>query len=90
MNRIKQLQIRICMGSSCFARGNRRNLEAVQEYLNTHSAIPATVSVEGCLCEAQCADGPHIRINGRLFNAVDPVGVLQLLDAHLLPQDERT
>jgi NADH:ubiquinone oxidoreductase subunit E len=29
----EKINITICLGSSCFARGNNKNLEFVQEYL---------------------------------------------------------
>ncbi len=29
-------KIRICMGSSCFRRGNRKNLEFIETYIEEH------------------------------------------------------
>lgn len=82
MDKDLTLNIRICMGSSCFARGNRRNLTAIKDYIQRHGLAPRSVQIEGCLCESRCADGPHLRINGRLYHRVDPSGVIQLLDAY--------
>ncbi len=82
MSRDVTLNIRICMGSSCFARGNRRNLTAITDFIQRRGLDPRSVRIEGCLCESACANGPHVRINGTLYHRVDPSGVVQLLDAH--------
>ena len=39
----------ICMGSSCFARGNKRNLKIIEEYLAGHR-IDCTLTGRGCGC----------------------------------------
>lgn len=75
--------ITICMGSSCFSRGNRRNLEVVQDFFKTHR-LPPSVELSGHLCEGHCKVGPNIHINGKLYHAVDPIVVLALLN-HFVP-----
>jgi NADH:ubiquinone oxidoreductase subunit E len=77
-----QATIEICMGSSCFSRGNPENLRAVRDYLATQG-LAATVRVAGHLCEDQCSEGPNLRVNGRVFRGVTPAGVKALLDAEL-------
>lgn len=74
--------IEICMGSSCFSRGNPDNLRAVREYLTTNG-LAATVRVAGHLCENQCSDGPNLRVNGRVFRGVTPAAIKTLLDVEL-------
>ncbi len=89
MSRDVTLEIRICMGSSCFARGNQRNLTAITDYIQRLGLDPQFVRIEGCLCESACANGPHVRINGTLYHRVDPSGVVQLLDIHCrVPESE--
>ena len=72
------VQIMICMGSSCFSRGNNRNIEAVQEFLKTHP-LPPAVELAGHLCEGQCQTGPNVTIDGKMYHAVDPVVITGLL-----------
>ena len=72
-------EIQICLGSSCFSRGNTENLRVIQEYL-TARGLAAQVSTIGHLCEDQCSQGPNLIVNGVLHHAVDAAGVRALLD----------
>jgi NADH:ubiquinone oxidoreductase subunit E len=76
--------ITICMGSSCFSRGNNRNIEVMQEYLATRS-LPPGVELKGHLCEGHCKSGPNVVINGKTYHEVDPIVILGLLN-HFLPR----
>ncbi|MGE5611541.1 MAG: (2Fe-2S) ferredoxin domain-containing protein [Bacillota bacterium] len=76
------VRITLCMGSSCFSRGNNRNIEVVQQYL-TSNGLTDSVDVRGHLCEGLCKTGPNIVIDGKLYQEVDPVAVVGLLNFHL-------
>lgn len=71
-------QIVICMGSSCFARGNQRNLAVIEQYLRDHD-LEASVDLRGSLCMGACAEGPNLMIDGRLYHETDEGTVLDLL-----------
>jgi NADH:ubiquinone oxidoreductase subunit E len=73
------VQITICMGSSCFSRGNNRNIEVVQDYLKARG-LPAAVKLTGHLCQGHCQSGPNVTINDRMYHAVDPVVITGLLN----------
>ena len=70
----------ICMGSSCFARGNKRNLKIIEEYLKEHSI---DCKLSGRACAGNCNSGPNIRIDGEKFERVDPETLIDLLVAKL-------
>lgn len=70
----------ICMGSSCFARGNKRNLQIIEEYLQKH-AIDCALSGRGCI--GKCKSGPNLSIDGENFERVDSESLIDLLDAKL-------
>lgn len=76
-------QITICMGSSCFSRGNSRNIEVIQEFFKTRS-LPASVELSGHLCEGCCKSGPNVAINGKMYHEVDPIVIIALLN-HFVP-----
>ena len=76
--------ISICMGSSCFSRGNNQNIEVLQESL-AERTLPAGVELKGHLCEGHCKSGPNIVINGKTYHEVDPIVILGLLN-HFLPK----
>lgn len=70
--------ITVCMGSSCFSRGNSTNAEIIQRFL-AEKNLTDQVAVKGCLCESDCKNGPNIRIDGKLFTDVTPEGLESLL-----------
>ena len=72
------LKIEICMGSSCFLRGNRENLELIQEYIRKHG-IEAEVVLKGALCHGQCSRGPIIRFDGQTYSNVDGPTAVDIL-----------
>jgi NADH:ubiquinone oxidoreductase subunit E len=74
--------ITVCMGSSCFSRGNCTNAEFVQRYVEEHN-LSGSVTVKGCLCEGECKNGPNIKINNKLFSHVSPEGLEDLLSYEL-------
>jgi NADH:ubiquinone oxidoreductase subunit E len=76
--------IAICMGSSCFSRGNSRNIEVLQEFLKARAPLPA-VELVGHLCEGHCRSGPNITINGKMYHEVDPIVIIALLN-HYVPK----
>ncbi|MDD3118605.1 MAG: (2Fe-2S) ferredoxin domain-containing protein [Victivallales bacterium] len=75
-------RIVICMGSSCFARGNEKNLRIIEEYLQARG-LTAQVRLAGSCCEGNCAVGPNIVINGEIFHNVDPGTMIDLLNTKL-------
>ncbi len=83
--------ITICMGSSCFARGNRENLAVVEEFIKTNNLVDE-IKIEGSCCEENCAKGPNIIIDDKLYGNMDPLALRDLLRENFLTgrkQDER-
>ncbi|MEN6356713.1 MAG: (2Fe-2S) ferredoxin domain-containing protein [Armatimonadota bacterium] len=79
---MKRIEIVVCMGSSCFSRGNSKNLAAIQEYLKDNG-VEGSVRLAGSRCEGECMHGPNIRINGELITGVEPDNIKDILDAAL-------
>ena len=73
-------EIEICLGSSCFARGNAENLKLLREYLAARG-IAAAVSTTGHLCRDHCKLGPNLAIDGKLHHGVSAAALKALLDA---------
>lgn len=78
-------KIIICMGSSCFARGNEKNLAVIETYLEKNG-LQDEVDVElGCsLCGGHCSSGPNLTVNGRNLSGVDQ-GMMYEVLRELLP-----
>ena len=80
-------KIVICLGSSCFARGNEENIKVVENYLSAHSyQDDVDVELSGTLCQGRCADGPNVIIDGEFYSKVDPGVMLDLLKRLLPPR----
>ena len=58
MNKKKHI-IKICMGSSCFARGNLKNLQIIESFIKENS-LQANIELIGSRCMSECKDGPSI------------------------------
>ena len=71
--------IEICMGSSCFSRGNNRNIEVIQDYLALQK-LPPGVELTGHLCQGHCKTGPNVSIKGKMYHEVDPIVIIGLLN----------
>lgn len=67
------------MGSSCFARGNEKNLQIIEEYLCA-KRLEANVELSGSRCEGICSEGPNLSINGKMHSMVDSGVLIDLLD----------
>ncbi len=63
-------EIKICMGSSCFARGNSENLQEIEQYIKDNN-LEASIEIVGSRCEDKCSKGPNLIINGAEHNNVD-------------------
>jgi NADH:ubiquinone oxidoreductase subunit E len=55
--------IELCMGSSCYCRGNNRLAVELKELIVRRS-WDGKIAIRGCLCKDECPKGPNIRING--------------------------
>jgi NADH:ubiquinone oxidoreductase subunit E len=75
--------ITICMGSSCFSRGNNRNIEVIQDYLASRK-LPPGVELIGHLCQGHCKAGPNVTINGKMYHEVDPIVIIGLLNHYMM------
>ena len=76
-------KITICMGSSCFARGNEEHLQIIEKYLQEND-LEAEVSLKGSCCEGHCAKGPNLVINGKIYHHVEQGILIDLLNDKLL------
>ncbi|MGL1935089.1 MAG: hypothetical protein OCD01_08715 [Fibrobacterales bacterium] len=67
----------LCMGSSCFARGNDTMLKGVQEYILEHSCD--ALEVKGELCCEYCNGGPNIYLDGAAVSVSSPDQLIKLI-----------
>lgn len=80
-------EIVVCLGSSCFARGNAQNLAIIEEHI-LKQGLKARVAVTGKLCQDQCKLGPNVSLCGELHHEVTPTKLRELLRQLALPAAE--
>ena len=78
--------ITLCMGSSCFARGNEKNLALCEKFLDARGLQDEVDLVLGaCLCKGRCSEGPVVVIDDKVHTCVDE-GVMSDLLEKLFPK----
>lgn len=55
--------MQICMGSSCFSRGNKDVVMFIKDYLRTNH-LEDRVDFKGARCMGHCSNGPNLIIDG--------------------------
>ena len=73
--------IKICMGSSCFARGNSKNLQTIQNFIEKNH-LDAEIQLTGLRCCNNCSKGPNITIDDTEYNNIDNGTLLDILEKH--------
>jgi len=75
----EKIIIKVCMGSSCFIRGNSENLSYIEEFIKEHK-LDAEIELFGQRCENKCDAGPNIFINDKLYEKIDLKTIKNLLN----------
>ena len=75
-------EIKICMGSSCFSRGNKLTLQVIQLYLKDHQ-LEGEVILKGNHCFGDCNEGPVLKIGSKVYDQVSGDSILEILENEL-------
>ncbi|MBI9036025.1 MAG: NAD(P)H-dependent oxidoreductase subunit E [Bacteroidales bacterium] len=77
---IEKVKVVICLGSSCYSRGNARTLEVVKEYLAKNKLAEKT-DFRGKLCSNDCNHGPVLTINDQKHHNVTETSAVAIMDS---------
>lgn len=77
----QKTEITICLGSSCFARGNKEIVKIVKQFL-VDNKLEDTVYFHGNHCFDVCTEGPVIKINDQIYRGIDEIEILKILNKH--------
>jgi len=72
------VEVVVCLGSSCFARGNSDNLATINKHVQSHG-LSASVHLTGRLCQDQCKQGPNLTIGEESHHSVTAARLRELL-----------
>lgn len=70
--------VEICLGSSCFTRGNRETLNLLEDHIAEQN-LTDRVTLKGRLCLDSCSCGPHIKVDGVRHELMAPEGAVEIL-----------
>jgi NADH:ubiquinone oxidoreductase subunit E len=65
----QRIEMHICLGSSCFSRGNKDVVMFIKEYLRKNH-LDDKVIFKGARCMGLCSNGPNLIINGVTIEGV--------------------
>jgi NADH:ubiquinone oxidoreductase subunit E len=72
------VDIVVCLGSSCFARGNSAILAVLQQVVQGQGPS-SSVRLSGCLCQDQCKQGPNLKIGDEFHHNITAARLRELL-----------
>jgi NADH:ubiquinone oxidoreductase subunit E len=78
----RKYEMVICLGSSCFSRGNREVVRFIKEYLKKNH-LDDKVIFRGTRCFGNCSDGPNLLIDGKIINGVTTELAEKILEEYL-------
>jgi len=65
----QRIEMQICLGSSCFSRGNKEVVMFIKEYLKKNH-LDDRIIFKGSRCMGLCSNGPNLRINEKIIEGV--------------------
>ena len=72
-------EIVICLGSSCFSRGNKNTVKIIKDYIKEHQ-LEDKVFFHGNHCYGNCENGPIVKVDNKEYQNITPENVMYLLD----------
>ncbi len=79
----KKIEIAICLGSACFARGNNQTRKVIEDYIRVNG-LWDKVTFHGARCFNHCSEGPVLKINGDIYYEVNENNVTEILNNYCL------
>lgn len=72
--------IKICLGSSCFSRGNEENVAVLEKFMEQYGLKDEIdLEMSGSLCLGRCAEGPIVMIDDTIYTGVGRGVMLDIL-----------
>jgi NADH:ubiquinone oxidoreductase subunit E len=75
----QRIEMQICLGSSCFSRGNKDVVMYIREYLRKNH-LDDKVVFKGARCMGLCSNGPNMIINGVITEGVTLSKIEKILE----------
>lgn len=76
------IEMHICLGSSCFSRGNKEVVAFIRDYLKKNH-LEDKVIFKGVRCMGNCSSGPNLMIGNKVFEGITRSKIEELLEKEL-------
>jgi len=76
------MKIQLCMGSSCYSRGNQQALAVLEEFI-AEKGLENQVELKGAHCMGDCSAGPIITIDEKRYQGLHPCCIPDIVMFHL-------
>ena len=76
------IEMQICLGSSCFSRGNKDVVMFIRDYIRRNH-LDDKVIFKGARCMGHCSNGPSMNINGVVIEGVTLSQIESILEKEL-------
>ena len=73
------IEMQICLGSSCFSRGNKDIVMFMKDYLKKNH-LDDRVIFKGSRCMGNCSNGPNLKINGRAIEEISMKNIEAIME----------
>ncbi|HCY00416.1 MAG TPA: NADH:ubiquinone oxidoreductase [Bacteroidales bacterium] len=74
----ERVEFEVCLGSSCFSRGNKNILKTIEDFIKENN-LSEKVNLNGSHCLGNCVKGPNIKVNGKLHSGIDRFKITGIL-----------
>lgn len=78
----KRIEMQICLGSSCFSRGNKEVVMVIREFLKKNH-LEDRIVFKGSRCMGLCSNGPNLKINEKLIENVTSSAIEGILEKEI-------
>jgi NADH:ubiquinone oxidoreductase subunit E len=78
----QKVVVQICLGSSCFARGNKDIVMFIKDYVRKNHLEDRFI-FRGSRCMGNCSNGPNLKINEELIEGVNLSVIEGILEKEL-------
>lgn len=79
---LNKRKIILCLGSSCFARGNQEIIILIKKYID-RKCLEDKVMFIGDHCTGNCSQGPNMYIGDKLYEKIDKETIEEILNKGL-------
>jgi NADH:ubiquinone oxidoreductase subunit E len=76
----QKIEVVICLGSSCFSRGNKSLLKIIAQFIKDNN-LTDRINFHGGHCFGNCAEGPILKVDEKLYSGVDEIKVIDILNS---------